>query len=250
MSDNSDTSDKKCAENERQCFCIDLSEVQRDFKRLKVEESDKESPIRSKCDNHMNANTNYFALKSSPYSPKMSCHERRQSMSGLRRQRPHSLSSTKVRHNSHNGLDVKTNASKEDESLRVSQDKSICSDFADLKLNLADKWQQNEKYLYFAKHCSVESNDWRDRFADNKDSKEKKATNSDHNITSKVKANKGRKLRIKEQHKSCARQALCDASVSASHPSSDASVEELSAYFDDTLYLPRKMSFMAESIYS
>ncbi|CAG2107696.1 unnamed protein product [Medioppia subpectinata] len=250
MADNSRQPEMKCSTDESQCFSINLSEVQRDFKRLKVDESTPEattsSSIRSKCDNHLNTNCNYFALKSSPYSPKISCHEKRQSVNGFRRQRPHSLSSIKVRQNS---SDVKTMGSKEEESECRVKDTTICSDFSELNLN-SDKSVENDNYLYFNKHFKLDSNEWRHRFADIKDKKSTTSSNSsEHNINSKVKTNKVRKMRVKE-HKSCARQALCDPSLSPSHPSADASVEELAAYFDDTLYLPRKMSFMAESIYS
>ena len=47
-----------------------MSEVVRDFKRLKVDESDKETASEAKC-HHSTRPSNYFTLKSSPYSPKM-----------------------------------------------------------------------------------------------------------------------------------------------------------------------------------
>jgi len=234
---------KKCPNDEINGFTINLNEIQRDFKRLKVDESDKQSTIRSKVENQINSSCNYFSLKSSPYSPKLSPQERKQLMTGLRRQRPHSLSSIKVRHNSHNSSDVNKNRPKEStqESESVAKEETICSDFKELNVRPIDK------DLYFNKHLKLESNEWRNSVAD---SREKKSTNSENNSISKVKTNtKIRKARLKE-HKTCARQALCDPSLSPSHPTGDESVEELAAYFDDTLYLPRKMSFMAESIYS
>ena len=49
------------------CFGHNLSQIERHFKRLKVDESDKQLTTKSKNDFPIN----YFSPKSSPYSPKI-----------------------------------------------------------------------------------------------------------------------------------------------------------------------------------
>ena len=60
-------SDKNCVS--KHCFGHKLSEIERHFKRLKVDERDKQSINGSKSDTTF-ATNNYFSPKSSPYSTK------------------------------------------------------------------------------------------------------------------------------------------------------------------------------------
>ena len=114
---------------------------------------------------------------------------------------------------------------------------TFCTDFSELKLNSSLESEDKRKHLYFHKHFKLESNKWRNSVEEY----HKMCKNSDISTNSKAKSNKTKKLDLKDD-KTCARQAM-DANC-------DASANELAAYLDDTLFLPRKMSFMAEMMYT
>jgi len=217
--------DKTCPP--KQCFGKNLSEIERHFKRLKVDESEKQSTNRSKSD----CPVNYFSPKLSPYSPKMSnsSTDKRQSMNGFRRQRLHLIHKSKA-----NSETSKPRLS-EEECVAKEKEVRFCTDFSELKVE--PKTEDKGKTQYFHKDFKLESNEWRNSVKEY----HKMCKNSDNSSNIKAKGNKIKKLHFKDD-KTCARQAM-DASC-------DASADELAAYLDDTLFLPRKMSFMAEMMYT
>ncbi|XP_054153562.1 serine-rich adhesin for platelets-like [Oppia nitens] len=305
LTDSSSTANtKKCTStdvnsdgNDSRGFEINLTEIQRDLRRLQVtNDSDQVSHDAvvaniggnkhdsSSINSHHNNNScNYFTLKSTPYSPKLSCHERRQSFSAVRRlHRSHPPPSAQPSTSSSSSLKMGTDSQKQqssdvNENTIVSKevDNTIVStsttetpiycDFKDLAINSVkdsdsnDRSENDDKILYFKKHFRLESSatEWREKTTTTITDTTTTTAKPSVNVNScgvenciRLKPNKIRKLRFKDD-KTCARQALCDSSLGPTgYPSGDESVEELAAYFDDTLYLPRKMSFMARSIYS
>ena len=125
----------------------------------------------------------------------------------------------------------------EEECVAKNKELRFCTDFSELNLKSDPKTEENGKYLYFQKDFKLESKEWRNSVKEY----HKMCAKSDISANSKVKSNKIKKLQFKDD-KSCARQAM-DATC-------DASADELAAYLDDTLFLPRKMSFMAEMMYT
>ena len=123
------------------------------------------------------------------------------------------------------------------------EDFKLCTDFSQLKSESSDQTRESEdkeRHKYFTKKFTFDSNNWRNNFNENNEKSLKKCEKSSED-KSEVKSNKIKKLRFKDD-KTCARQAM--------DPSCDASADELAAYLDDTLFLPRKMSFMAEMMYT
>ena len=96
----------------------------------------------------------------------------------------------------------------------------------------ADK--DEAKQRFFNKDFKFESFEWRKNCVKPVERKAK-------NRNTESRGERQRKLKFNED-KSCARQAM--------DRSCDASADELAAYLDDTLFLPRKMSFMAEMMYT
>jgi len=190
-----------------------ISQVERAFKRLRVDES---------VVTHSNDNSDKCSVKSSAQSPrKCLIQEKRHSLNSFRR-RFHSLSLNKEKNN----CSQTPNKSTVDDNYEFgAKSKIISKDFSQINSFTDERIESSSKFCFT--HSSKELSKWRNNFDDNDCAKS---------------ALKSNKVIVKEE-KSCARQALYDSN-------SDASVDELAAYFDDNLYLPRKMSFMAEMMYT
>ncbi len=135
------------------------------------------------------------------------------------RRRFHSLSLNREKNNC---SQTRKESTVDDNYEFGAKSKIISKDFSSFT---DERIQSSSKFCFT--HSPKALSKWRNNLDDN------------HCAKSALKSNK---FIIKEE-KSCARQALYDSN-------SDASVDELAAYFDDNLYLPRKMSFMAEMMYT
>lgn len=149
-------------------------------------------------------------------------------MNGFRRQRLHLSNKSQQK--------IRTN---EETKQSLVKDISVYKDFSELRLSCDEnvsKIADNDrsKQSFFKNHFKFDSIDWREKCVKQTDKKTKsRKTASNSQRPKKV---------VFTEDKSCARQAM--------DGSCDASVDELAAYLDDTLYLPRKMSFMAEMMYT
>lgn len=203
--------------NTKHNISINMCEVERAFKRLKVDDS--LNKINNKLIvNKLSDNCFDFSLKYCSNSMRKSSNQdKKHSLNAFRRRIP-TLSSVKEKNNS--CLDCKKKTI-EDNYEFGAKSTNICKDFS--QMNVKTNNTSNE-FSFDLKTLSL--SEWR--------------TSGDNNCNKND--NHVNKCVVKEE-KTCARQALCD-------PTSDASVDELAAYFDDNLYLPRKMSFMAEMMYT
>ncbi len=138
------------------------------------------------------------------------------------RRRFHSLSLNREKNNS---SQTRNESTVDDNYEFGAKSKIISKDFSEIYSFTDERIQSSSKFCFT--HSSKSLSKWRNNLDENNCAKS---------------ALKPNKVILKEE-KSCARQALCDSN-------SDADVDELAAYFDDNLYLPRKMSFMAEMMYT